>query len=306
MNPVNTKPYNLPDDAVWLITGCSSGIGRALATIVASKPSHRLIATARNNASLTYLPSDNPKILKLPLDVTSPKSVDDAFSAAAVHFGAAFRLDVVVNNAGYELQGDTESATEEQAHDQMETVFFGSARVTMKAVKVMRESTAGLGGLVMNLSSLAGQCTFAGQSYYHAAKFAVEGFTESVAREMHPDWNINFCIIEPGGVKTNFEKSSKKFIAPHPAYKAPDMPSRRIEAFVKKGQEAGAGLEPEAVAKTIYDLASRGQQIPLRVPLSLIAWGLIKSKCEGTLKDLEGLKEISAMGQTTAPDTRKI
>ncbi|KAI0123592.1 short-chain dehydrogenase/reductase-like protein SDR [Xylariales sp. AK1849] len=294
MNPVNTKPYNLPPDAVWFITGCSSGIGRELATIVASKPSHRLIATARNPSSLSYLPSDSPNVLKLTLDVTSPESVENAFSAAAVHFGKAFRLDVVVNNAGYEIQGDTENATEAQAHDQMETVFFGSARVTMKAVKIMRESKAGVGGLIMNMSSLAGHCAFAGTAYYHAAKFALEGFTESVAREMHPDWNINFCLIEPGGVKTNFEKGSKKYIEPHPAYASPDFPSRQIEALVKKGTESGAGLEANAVAKTMYDIASRGQHIPLRLPLGMIAWSLIKKKLSGLATELDELKDVSA------------
>ncbi|KAI1340832.1 short-chain dehydrogenase/reductase-like protein SDR [Xylariaceae sp. FL0016] len=308
MNPVNTQPYNLPDDATWLITGCSSGIGRELASLIAHHPSHRLIATARDPTQLSYLPS-TPNILKLPLDVTSPASVHDAFAAAAAaasHFGGgALRLDVVVNNAGYELQGDTESATEAQAHDQVETVFFGSARVTMKAVEVMRRSESGSGagrprgGVVVQVSSLAGQCAFAGQSYYHAAKWALEGFTESVAREMRPDWNINFCLVEPAGVKTNFERSSKKFTERHPAYAAPDCPTRQIEVMVKKGNEAGHGMAPEDVARTIYHVVSRGQQIPLRVPLGPIAWGLIKKKSDGLVKDLEDIKEISLMSHSS-------
>lgn len=82
MNPVNTQPYTLPPDAIWLITGCSSGIGQSLATLLASKPNQRLIATARNPSTLSYLP-DTPNILKLALDVTSPSSVDAAFAAAA-------------------------------------------------------------------------------------------------------------------------------------------------------------------------------------------------------------------------------
>lgn len=133
MNPVNTKPYQLPTDATWFakylafsnplcctnmenpckVTGCSSGIGRAIAELVASKPGHRLIATARNPSSLSYLPNDNNgKILKLALDVTLPASVGQAFHAAAKHFedrdGGKFHIDILVNNAGYELAGDTE------------------------------------------------------------------------------------------------------------------------------------------------------------------------------------------------------
>jgi len=190
MNPVNTKPYKLPDDAVWLITGCSSGIGRALATLVASKPNQRLIATARNLADLAYLPDDKPGILKVQLDVTSPESVNAAFASASEHFtqnGGRFHPDVVVNNAGYSLSGDTESATEEETHREMETLFFGTARVTTRAIEAMRQHPENRGGVVFNISSLAGLCAFPGHAYYHAGKFAVEGFSESVAREVHPE-----------------------------------------------------------------------------------------------------------------------
>lgn len=172
-----------------IVTGCSSGIGRALASLVASKPDQRLIATARNPASLSYLPDANPNILKLALDVTSANSVNAAFTAAVEHFSKDFHLDVVVNNAGYSLSGDTEAATEEETHEEIETLFFGTARVTTRAIEVMRQAEDHRGGIIFNISSLAGICAFPGHAYYHAGKFAVEGFSESVAREMHPDWN---------------------------------------------------------------------------------------------------------------------
>jgi NAD(P)-dependent dehydrogenase (short-subunit alcohol dehydrogenase family) len=111
------------------------------------------------------------------LDVTSNTSTKNAFQAAAAHFGESYYIDVVVNNAGYSLSGDTESATEEEMHQEIETLFFGTARVTMQAIKVMRQNKDHRGG------------AFPGHAYYHAGKFAVEGWTESVAREMHPDWN---------------------------------------------------------------------------------------------------------------------
>ncbi|KAL1869248.1 hypothetical protein Plec18167_007914 [Paecilomyces lecythidis] len=297
MNPVNTKPYKLPSDACWLITGCSSGIGREIATFVASKPNQRLIATARNPSSLSYLPDDNPNVLKLALDVTSATSVDAAFSAAAKHFGKNYHLDVVVNNAGYSLSGDTEAATEEETHQEMETLFFGTARVTTRAIAVMRQEESHRGGIIFNISSLAGLCAFPGHAYYHAGKFAVEGFTESVAREMHPDWNINFCIIEPSGVKTNFEGHSKATIKPHPAYAADDMPSRKLETYVNKGIKSGVGLqEPRNIAEAIFNIASRGERIPLRVPLGAVAWTMAKSKFESLLTDFDAVKELSFMG----------
>ena len=128
------------------------------------------------------------------MDVTSTNSVDSAFKAAAARFGESYHIDVVVNNAGYSLSGDTEAATEEAAHDEIETLFFGTVRVTMHAVKVMRQRKDHRGGLIFNISSLAGVCAFPGHAYYHAGKFAVEGWTESVAREMHPDWNSELIL----------------------------------------------------------------------------------------------------------------
>jgi NAD(P)-dependent dehydrogenase (short-subunit alcohol dehydrogenase family) len=162
--------------------------------LIASKPNQRLVATARNPSSLSYLPEANPNVLKLALDVTSAASVDAAFAAAEKHFGQDFHLDVVVNNAGYSLSGDTEAATEEEMHQEIETLFFGTVRVTMRAVENMRQAKDHRGGLIFNISSLAGICGFPGHAFYHAGKFAVEGWSESVAREMHPDWNSKFPL----------------------------------------------------------------------------------------------------------------
>ncbi|KAL4971841.1 hypothetical protein BDW66DRAFT_16979 [Aspergillus desertorum] len=294
MNPVNTKPYQLPADATWFVTGCSSGIGRAIAEHVAAQPGHRLIATARDPASLSYL-QDSASILKLGLDVTKPESVDAAFKAAADHFGDSYYLDVVVNNAGYSLSGDTESVTEGEMHEVFETNFFGLVRVSLKAIEVMRQSKEKRGGLIFNISSLAGICAFPGHAFYHASKFAVEGWSESVAREVHPDWNINFCIVEPSAVKTNFETTSKKRTAPHEAYAGADMPARQLEMFVKKGLAAGVGFEPSAVAKVLYQVASRKEKVPLRLPLSATAVKLITAKLQGQLQDLEATAELSAI-----------
>ena len=108
---------------------------------------------------------------------------------------------------------------------------------------------------------------------------------------------VHFCIIEPGGVKTNFEGHSKAHIKPHPAYAADDMPSRILESYVNKGIKSGVGIEPSAVAETIFTIASRGERIPLRLPLGAVAWKLAKSKFEGLLGELDAVKEISGMGQ---------
>ncbi|GAW24383.1 hypothetical protein ANO14919_139670 [Xylariales sp. No.14919] len=292
MNPVNTKPYQLPADATWFVTGCSSGIGRAIAELVASKPGQRLVATARNPSSLSYLADDNDAILKLALDVTSRTSVEKAFKAAADHF-EEFHIDVLVNNAGYELAGDTEATTEDEMHDQLETNFFGTVRVATNATRVMRQSKDHRGGIIFNISSLAGVAAFPGQAFYHASKFAVEGWSESFARELHPDWNINFCIVEPGGVKTEFERGSKRYTGVHEDYDGADMPGRQLAAWVKKGLAAGAGVPPSAVAEVLYLVASRNDKVPLWLPLTSTAGQLIKMKLQARLENLEEVKELT-------------
>ena len=289
MFAANTKPYKLPTDATWFITGCSSGIGKALAQHIASKPAHRLVATARNPDDLAYLPDDNPNILKLQLNVTSPNLVKTAFEKTVDRFGT---VNVLVNNAGYALSGDTESATEAESHEIMETNFFGTVRTTTAALPLMRDS--GKGGLVMNISSVAGVCAFPGHAFYHASKHAVEGWTESLAKEVSPDWGINFVIIEPAAVKTEFEGHSKKNIAPHPAYENPKMPARLLQKYVDAGLKQGVGMEPEDVARVLYEVASKGENIPLHLPLSINAFGLIKGAFEGRLRALEEVKDVSA------------
>ena len=288
MFATNTKPYMLPSDGTWLITGCSSGIGKALAEHIASKTSHHIIATARNISDLQYLPDNNTKILKLALDVTSPDAVSSAIEQSIGQFS---NIDVLVNSAGYALSGDTESATEAEMHDIMETNFFGTVRTTLAALPHMRRG--GRGGLVMNISSVAGVCAFPGHAFYHASKHAVEGWTESLAKEVSQDWGISFCIVEPAAVKTNFEGHSKKNTMPHPEYADPKMPARMLQRYVDAGLKKGVGMEPEDVARVLYEVAEKGEKVPLHLPLSMNAFGLIKGAFEGRLTALEVVKEVS-------------
>lgn len=109
---------------------------------------------------------------------------------------------------------------------------------------------------------------------------------------------VHFCIVEPSGVKTNFEGHSKAQIQPHPAYVGDDMPTRKLESFVQKGIQSGMGmLDPSAVAEMLFHVANRGERIPLRLPLGLTCWKMAKAKCEAFLEDLEAVKQLSTMGQ---------
>ncbi|KAK3389338.1 short-chain dehydrogenase/reductase-like protein SDR [Podospora didyma] len=291
----NTAAYQLPSDAVWFITGCSSGIGRALAEHISSCGSYRLVATARNISSLSYLPDDFPsKILKLALDVSSLPSITSAVQTAAAHFS---RLDVVVNNAGYSLCGDTEAASDSSARQLMDTNFWGVVNLTKLAIGTMRDTnplSGSIGGIIMNVTSMGGRVALASQAFYHASKFAVEGFTESLANELRPEWGIHFTLIEPGGVKTSYAGTSLKRIAPpHPAYAKADSPSRVIEGYMLDPAATKYWAEPEEVARAMVNVVSNGQKIPLRVPLGPDAWVFLKGANEADAKELEKMKEVA-------------
>ncbi|KAJ3575214.1 hypothetical protein NPX13_g4109 [Xylaria arbuscula] len=193
MDPPNTKPYHLPTDAVWFITGCSSGIGQALAQLVA-RTSGRVVATARKVSTLSDIPTQE-NVLKLELDVASISSIDAALQETLDKFG---RIDILVNNAGYTLAGVTEVAGDAESHAVFDTNFWGMVDVSKRALRIMREEnpkTGQQGGVILNVSSMGGFTGYPGQAFYHASKFAMEGWTESVAKEVPSSWNSMSCPV---------------------------------------------------------------------------------------------------------------
>ncbi|KAH8678028.1 retinol dehydrogenase 8 [Xylariales sp. PMI_506] len=294
MDKANTLPYHLPSDAVWFITGCSSGIGQSLAQLIAST-SNRVVATARKPASLSAIP-DGPNVLKLALDVTSTASIDAAVDAAVAAFG---RLDVVVNNAGYSLAGDTEAAGDAESRALVDTNFWGVVDVTKRALGVMRDENPRAeggqrGGVVLNISSMGGFVGFPGSAFYHASKFAVEGWTEAVAKELPVEWNIHLCNIEPGGVKTNYATASLQMMEKrHPAYSDPSFPSNVLLDHMRDERWRETWAEPSDVARAMYEVVSRGQRIPIRLPLGPDSWGMLVAEVEKCRREFDEFKDLS-------------
>ncbi|ESZ93385.1 hypothetical protein SBOR_6232 [Sclerotinia borealis F-4128] len=281
---------NLPADTVWFITGCSSGIGKSLAQEIFNTTTHTLIVTARNPSSLSFLPQ-SPRVLPLALDVTSQASITAALSTSLSTFK---HIDIIVNNAGYGVLGDTEIIPEETARKILETNFWGAVHLTNEAVKIFRDVNGEKGGLIMQISTMGGVMAFAGQSYYHASKFALEGFTESLYHEIPKSWNIRFLIIEPGGVKTNYSSSLVKLPA-HPAYTDPSCGTRQLEAFFENEAFAEQMADAEKVAQVILEatrLERRGE-LGLRVPVGPDSWSFIKGKYEAELEGLRKVRELS-------------
>jgi short-subunit dehydrogenase len=138
------------------------------------------------------------------------------------------------------------------------------------------------------------------------SKFAVEGWTEAFAKEIHPDWNIKFLILEPGGVKTEFTKGSMEFTTPHPAYKDPSSPARMLEKHIREGGADAQSSTPERVAEVVFDVIVKQDEraLPLRLPLGVDSYGMIMAKLHQTEKDMIEWKDVSE--STMDEETRRV
>jgi NAD(P)-dependent dehydrogenase (short-subunit alcohol dehydrogenase family) len=182
---------------VWLITGCSSGFGAALAAAVLAR-GQRVVATARNVDALGELAAQFPDTCcALALDVTDPAHVKRVVGQAVEAFG---RLNVVVNNAGYGLVGAFEELGTQQIARNFDTNFFGALEVIRAALPVLRAQGS---GHIVNISAAAVISNYAGFSIYGATKWALEGVSESLAAELKP-LGIKVTIVQPGPFRTDF------------------------------------------------------------------------------------------------------
>jgi len=182
---------------VWLITGCSSGFGRALATAVLAR-GQWVVATARRLESIAPLAERHPETCRaITLDVTDSAQVKSAVAEAAAAFG---RIDVVVNNAGYGLIGAFEELGEEQIARNFSVNFFGALEVIRATLPILRAQGS---GHIVNISAAAVISNYAGFSIYGATKWALEGVSESLAAELKP-LGIKVTIVQPGPFRTDF------------------------------------------------------------------------------------------------------
>ncbi|TFK84283.1 NAD(P)-binding protein [Polyporus arcularius HHB13444] len=268
---------------IWFITGASTGFGRVLTEIVLEK-GDSVVATARRPAVLDDLVSNHPsdRLLTLKLDISLPEDVIAAFTAAKDKFG---RIDIVVNNAGYGTLGEVEAFGDADARAIFETNFWGTANITKEAVKYMREvNPPGTGGKIFQVSSVAGVLGYAGMAHYSASKFALEGFSEALAGELDPAWNIKISIIEPGGFDT--AALSKTWWAPaHPAYSNPALPTAIMRG---KWESSKFGVQGDArkAMEVLYKLAAL-EDPPLHFPLGKDAVEVVRKATTARVADAE-------------------
>ena len=188
---------------VWLVTGSASGLGRNIAEAVLASGDH-LVATARDPRRLEDLVKKyGNQIRTAPLDVADEKAAQASVQLAVDAFG---RLDVVVNNAGYGDIAPFEQLSSEKFKALMDTNFYGVVNVTRAALPIMRTQKS---GCILQISSVGGRLARPGSTGYHAAKWAVGGFTESLAQEVAP-FGVKMCALEPGGMRTNWGVRANK------------------------------------------------------------------------------------------------
>ena len=225
---------------VVIITGASSGIGREAARLFAEK-GWQVVATMRDISRGKELLKFG-KVELVRLDVTDPDSIKAAFDGAMKKHG---RIDVLVNNAGYALAGPIEGATREQMQSQVDTNLVGLMDATARVLPCMRKGKA---GTIINVSSMGGKVAFPLYSAYHATKFGVEGFTESLQHEIR-QFGIRAKLVEPGVIGTDFYSRSMVKLS-HPAY---EKYSRALGKMNSR-----EGIPPARVAETIYRAATDG------------------------------------------------
>ncbi len=285
---------------VWLITGSSTGFGRALAQAVL-KHGDDVVATARKAEQLNDLVSEFPETTKaVRLDVTNLNEVKAGVDTAIEAFG---RIDVLVNNAGFGLIGALEEVSEEQIRRNFETNLFGAINMMRAVLPIMRQQKA---GHILNMSAIAGFTNELGFSIYGGAKFALEGVSEAVYGEVAP-LGIKVTIVEPGPFRTDFiGRSLDRAEQSMDVYK--DTVGKFLQFLDKiEGSQPG---NPDKAAQVLIKVVN-SENPPLRLVLGKYAYSKFRQKIESLTAELDAWEAVAANtdfeteGRRTEERTRK-
>ncbi|HAM26563.1 MAG TPA: short-chain dehydrogenase/reductase [Microbacteriaceae bacterium] len=273
---------------VWFITGTSRGFGREWA-IAALDRGDKVAATARSLASLDDLVGQyGEAILPIELDVTDRAADIAAVATAHAHFG---RIDIVVNNAGYGHFGMIEELTEDEARAQIETNVFGALWVTQAALPYLREQGS---GHIIQVSSIGGISAFPNIGIYHASKWALEGFSQSLAAEVK-SFGIHVTLVEPAGYSTDWSGSSAVRSKLLPAYD----PVREMAAALRAQRQSAQG-DPVATRAAILKVVDADEP-PLRIFFGSAPLAIAKADYAGRIAMWEEWQPVSIEAQGTDP-----
>lgn len=267
---------------VWFITGCSTGLGRALAEVIVQR-GWRVVVTARDLGSVEEMASATPdRVLALALDVTNASNIDTAVAAARAKFG---RIDVLVNNAGYGYQSTIEEGEEMEIRAQFDTNVFGLFAMTRAVLPLMRAQRT---GNIVNITSVAGLIGYQGSGYYAASKHAVEGWSDALRAEVLP-LGIGVTCIEPGPFRTDWAgRSLRQTISKIDDYA--DTAGKRL-AGTKESSGAQAG-DPVRAAEAMVTIA-RGADAPRHLVLGAWGFNAVVERMEERVREISQQRDLS-------------
>ena len=276
---MNTNKSTTP---AWFITGCSTGLGRALAEGVL-RHGYCCVATARNPADIADIVRAHPNTsMALALDVTDDKQRHDVVARAEEAFGG---IDVLVNNAGHGYSAAIEEGEESDIRRMFETNFFALAAMTRLVLPRMR--TRGRGHIV-NISSVGGLVGNPAAGYYNATKFAVEGLSQALAKEVAP-LGIRVTLVEPGPFRTDFQGRSMTSVAkPIDAY-SQTAGARRAQLRESSGKQVG---DPVRAADAIIRVVESSDP-PLHLVLGKIGVKRVREELRGVLQSIDAWEAVS-------------
>jgi NAD(P)-dependent dehydrogenase (short-subunit alcohol dehydrogenase family) len=271
----------MSNEKTWLITGCSGGLGRELAQAVLAA-GHRVVATARDAERLAALVQTyGERVRTIELDVTDPHATREAARFVVEQLGS---LDVLVNNAGYGDVASVEDATDESFRAQIEVNFFGVVNMTRAVLPVMR--TQGSGHIVQ-ISSVGGRVASPGLAAYQAAKWAVGGFSEVLAKEVC-DLGIRVTIAEPGAMRTQWAGASMTIAEASEPYK-PLIGGVARRMRQTHGKQPG---DPSRIARILLDVVASPTP-PLRLLLGSDAVAVAREAARLRADEDERWREVS-------------
>ena len=266
----------------WLITGCSSGLGRAFA-LAALENGDRVVATARQAEAVDGIARAFPdRALALALDIRDGAQGRAVVESAVARFGG---VDILVNNAGYSYRAAVEEGEDEEVRSLFETNFFGAVSMIKAVLPSMRQRQT---GTIVNISSDAGRGASPGSGYYAATKFALEGMSEALRKEVAP-LGIRVLVVEPGAFRTSIKGASmRQSKAPMADYA--DTAGRRREENLR-GHGTQRGDPARAAQALITALAAKA--MPSRLVIGPDAFAFIANEVALQAAELEAWKDLS-------------
>ena len=266
---------------IWFITGSNSGFGRSLTEAVLDK-GDKVVATTRHPEEIEDLVQQYPDTVKaVPLDITKAEEISSAIDTALSTFG---QIDVLVNNAGFGTLGAVEEISDEQVRNQFEVNCFGTLNLTKALLPHFRQRKS---GHILNVSSVGGFTSFPGTGIYSATKFAIEGYSEALAKEIAP-LGIKLTLVEPGAFRTEFAGDLA----------TPDNPIDDYEEtahkFVKMQEEMSGEQpgDPDKAAQAMIEVVESDNP-PMRLVLGEDALKATRQKIETFQKELDEWEDVT-------------